>query len=134
MLRDIVKFLIIEEKAVTIKLILFIIFYFLTIVFMVGLLIFNIFHFMLIFNNLTTNEFLNFNRKNNQCEVVTCDGENKKINKYDVGKWENIKQALGTNPLLFLIPYFSNKSKNFWNNGLNFQVNNKNEYEIVKSV
>lgn len=132
--RDIVKFLIIEEKAVTVKLTLFVAFYFLTILLMVMMLIFNIFHFMIIINNLTTNEFLNYHKNKNQGEIAAYDIDANKLNRYDLGCWQNVKDVLGTNPLLWLIPYNSDKTKNLWNNGFNFKVNIKSEYEIIKSV
>lgn len=132
--RDVVKFLIIEEKVVTIKLILFVAFYFFMIILTAGMLIFNVFHFMIVINNVTTNEFLNLHKRKENGEVAAYDGDQRRVNKYHIGYLENIKETLGSNPLLWLIPYNNNNGKNMWNNGYNFRVNIKNEFEIVKSV
>jgi predicted PurR-regulated permease PerM len=130
--RDVVKFLVYEEKAVTMKLITFIVFFFLMIMLMLSLLIFNIFHVMAVYNNITTNEFLNINRKKERGEGYDRDG--RQLNKYDLGVLENIKENLGRNPLLWLIPISAIDGSNQWNNGYNFRLNIKNEYEIIKSI
>jgi len=131
--RDVVKFLIIEEKVLTLKLILFVLFYFFMILLTAGLLIFNIFHFMVLLNNITTNEFLNVQRKKENSEVIAYDADRNVINKYHIGYYDNIKEVLGSNPFLWLLPYKINL-KNNWNNGYNFRLNVKSEYEIIKSV
>ena len=130
--RDVVKFLVVEEKVVTVKLIAFIVFFFFMIMLMVGLLIFNIFHFIAVLNNMTTNEFLNINKKRERGEGYDKDG--RELNKYDLGIMKNIKENLGLNPILWLIPYDTTNTKSQWNNGYNFKHNIKNEYEIIKSV
>ena len=130
--RDVVKFLVVEEKVVTVKLIAFIVFFFFMIMLMVGLLIFNIFHFIAVLNNMTTNEFLNINKKRERGEGYDKDG--RELNKYDLGIMKNIKENLGWNPILWLIPYDTTNTKSQWNNGYNFKHNIKNEYEIIKSV
>ena len=98
---------------------------------MVGLLIFNIFHLIAVLNNVTTNEFLNLNKRK---ETEGFDGEGREINKYDLGIWENLKENLGWNPIFWLIPFDTIDCRNQWNNGYNFRHNVKNEYEIIKSV
>jgi len=99
---------------------------------MLALLIFNIFHLIAVFNNVSTNEFLNINKIRERGEGYDKDG--RELNKYDLGIMKNIQEILGCNPLLWLIPYDTNNSKSQWNNGYNFKHNIKNEYEIVKSV
>jgi len=132
--RDVVRFLIVEEKIVTIKLIFFIVFYFFMILLTAAMLIFNIFHLMILLNNLTTNEFLNIQKNRENTELIGYDYNKNKINKYDIGYYNNLKEILGSNPFMWLIPYNSNTGKNNWDNGYNFKLNPKSEYEIIKSV
>jgi palmitoyltransferase len=122
---DVIKYLIIEEKIVSFKLIFFVVMYFFMIMIMLSLSIFNIFHFSIVIKNYTTFEFVT---------NVVRPGENpSKKSTYDISLWENFTQVYGKNILLWLIPV-SNTITSKITNGINFKQNAKFEYEIIKSV
>ena len=81
---------------------------------------------------MTTIEFLNINKKRKRGDIYDADG--REIKKYDLGVKKNINENIGWNPILWLIPFDNIDHKNQWNNGYNFRLNIKNEYEIIKSV
>jgi hypothetical protein len=129
---DVIRFLIKEEKLITGKLIFFFAVYIFIIMIMITMIIFNIFHFWITISNYTTHEFVT--------DVVRkkedgLSGVNKvsKQSIYDISSFENWKQVHGWNPFLWVLPVnFTYNS--MWNNGLNFKLNRKYEYEVIKSV
>ena len=137
--RDVVKFLIIEEKIITVKLIFFIMVYFFMIMLMLGLVLFFFFHCVIISNNFTTYEFINWHKKNKTQKNINFEtnssfNNGEEVNQYNLGMLENIKEILGDNPIIWFLPYEGKKLNEFWNNGFNFRINLKNEYENVKIV
>lgn len=128
---DVIKFLIVENKVVDLKLIFFCSYYFFMIMIMIALFPFNIFHLWITLRNFTTHEFVIQMRKKKK-------GENgidrmNQLSKYDISSWYNWKQVYGSNPITWFLP-INCKSEHQWNNGFNFKLNNKFEYEVVKSV
>jgi hypothetical protein len=122
---DVIKYLIIEEKIVSFKLIFFVVMYFFMIMIMLSLGLFNIFHFSIVIKNYSTFEFVT---------NIVRPGENpNKKSRYDISLWENFTQVYGTNILLWLIPV-NNKSISKHTNGINFKQDAKFEYEVIKSV
>jgi hypothetical protein len=121
----VIRYLIVEEKIVTLKLICFLVLYFFMIMVMLGLSMFNLFHFWITVKNYTTFEFASvFTKGRNQ--------DPNKMSRYDIGYWENFKQVYGSNPLLWFIPVDGVRESN-WHNGINFKVASRYEYEVVKS-
>jgi hypothetical protein len=112
---------------------------------MIAFFIFNIFHFWITINNFTTYEFVTqvvrkkekkdryMNADSGYYHVDRIDRMNKK-SLFDVSPWDNWKQVYGTNPLLWLIPFKCRNENSLWYNGINFKVNRKYEFEVVKSV
>lgn len=130
--RDVIKYLIIEEKVVDFTLISFVVLFIFTILIMMGLFIFNIFHFWITIKNFTTYEFVT------QIVRGKNDGRINRIeqqSRFDISPYENWKQVYGS--VCYLILWFlpiKTQKENIWNNGINFKVNMKFEYEIIKSV
>ncbi len=137
---DAIRFLVIEEKVIDLKLIVFLVLYFFMSMVMIGLFIFNIFHFWITIKNFTSHEFINKVVKNKGGKNPDCDLENQthdnlqETSMYDLSPWQNFKQVHGGNPLCWLLPIRCTKDNTLWNNGINFKINRKYEYEIVKSV
>jgi hypothetical protein len=137
---DVIKFLIVEEKIVTLKLILFLMVYFFMIMVMIFLFIFFIFHLWITLKNFTTYEILTF-RKNRLKNSSLAAGEKnnfttfgEEVSKFDLSPWENWRQVYGCNPLVWFIPINFCRKDSMWDNGINFKLNQKYEYEVVKSV
>jgi hypothetical protein len=122
---DVIRYLIIEEKIVSLKLLLFVVLYFFMIMVMLSLAIFNIFHLWITVKNFTTFEFVT--------HFVRAKQNPNTRSQYDITYWENFKQVYGWNPLLWLLPVDPISSSK-WHNGFNFKLNTKFEYEVVKSV
>jgi hypothetical protein len=137
---DAIRFLVVEEKTFDMKLIIFLVLYFFMIMVMIALFIFNIFHLWITLKNFTSHEFINKVVKKKTGKNGECDIENHTPNQmqetsmYDIGLWQNFKQVHGANPLCWLSPIRCNQDNTLWNNGINFKVNRKYEYEIVNSV
>jgi uncharacterized membrane protein len=121
---DVIKYLIINDKIKTIQLILFLVLYFFMIMVMISLAIFNLFHFWITLKNFSTYEFVTY--------VVKGRGDPNSQSRYDLGYWQNFKQVYGWNPIFWVFPIDAQRFGN-WYNGVNFKVNTKFEYEIVKS-
>jgi hypothetical protein len=122
---DVIRYLIIEEKIVSLKLLLFLSLYFFMIMVMLSLAVFNLFHFWITLKNYTTFEFVT-------TFVRGKENPNSKRSKYDISIWENFKQVYGWNPIFWLLPIDAQTYSNTYN-GMNFKVNSKFEYEIIKS-
>jgi hypothetical protein len=120
----VIRYLIIEEKIVTLKLMAFLILYFFMIMVMLSLGLFYLFHLWITLKNYTTFEFATY--------IVKGKANPNTISRYDLGYWENFKQVYGWNPLFWFIPIDGQAITN-WYNGINFKVNMKYEYEVVKS-
>jgi len=148
---DVLKFLIVEEKVISFKLISFCSAYIFMVMIMITLFIFTVFHFYITITNFTTYEFITqVVRKKEHGEGSKGEGQNSKHqhgynldkirgeikrSRYDLSIWENWKSVYGANPLLWFIPFSANRGQNTqWNNGINFQVNQKYQFEVVKSV
>jgi hypothetical protein len=138
---DVIRFLIKEEKVVNVKLIIFLVLYFFMIMLMMALCIFNIFHFWVTVRNFTTNEFIN-QIVRGKCRNTLLSLENngdpefnriEKLSRYDRGAYENWKQVYGSNPFTWLLP-INTMQNSTWNNGMNFKLNYKYQYEVIKSV
>jgi hypothetical protein len=122
---DVIKFLIVEEKIVSFKLIFFVVMYFFMIMIMLSLGLFNIFHLSIVVKNYTTFEFVT--------NIVRVGENPSKKSRYDISLWDNLTQVYGTNVLLWLIPV-NNISNSKLSNGINFKQDLKYEYEIVRSI
>lgn len=124
---DVIKFLIIEDKIIDFKLISFMSLYFFMIILMVGVFFFNIFHTWITLNNNTTYELMinNRNKKN---------GKKNDLMHYNISYYENWKQVHSANPLVWFLPIRLDYSSAKWNNGINFKINRKFKFEVVKSV
>jgi hypothetical protein len=131
---DVIKFLIVEEKVVDLRLMFFMTAYFFTLILMCALFIFNIFHFWITIKNFTTYEISALTKKKSSpIEYNSANYKIEEISKYDLSCWDNWKQVHGSNPLLWLFPIIPS-SNSLWHNGINFKLNRKFEYEVVKSV
>jgi hypothetical protein len=124
---DVIKFLIIEDKIIDFKLISFMSVYFFMIILMIGIFFFNIFHTWITLNNYTTYEFMINNRKSNKAN-------NYDLMFYNISFYENWKQVHSANPLVWFLPIRLNYSSPKWNKGINFKINRKFKFEVVKSV
>lgn len=126
--KDVIRYLIIHEKFVTFKLVSFGLIYLLMILLTFSLIIFNFFHFMLILNNYSTAEYIK--------QVINDENRvfsQQQISKYDIGFVDNFKQVFGSSFLIWLLPVNPYK-ETFYNNGLNFKLNKKFEFEVIASV
>jgi hypothetical protein len=121
---DVIRYLIVEEKIVSIKLLVFLMLYIFIIILTLSLAVFNIFHLWITLKNFTTFEFIT-----NFVRAKSC---NNTKSRYDISYWENFKQVYGSNPLTWLLP-INSQSVTSWNNGINFKINTRFEYEVVKS-
>ena len=92
---------------------------------MISLGIFNIFHFSIVIKNYTTFEFVT--------NIVRPGLDPNTKSMYDISFWCNIIEVYGNNPLFWLLPIDVHDA-NMYNNGINFKLNTKYEYEIIKSV
>lgn len=156
---DAIRFLVVEEKIVDVKLVTFLVLYFFMTMVMIALIIFNIFHFWIIIKNFTSHEFITKVVKKKHVRrdgYLDGDGDiesrenlkfphtpieqSNQISKYDISLWYNFKQVYGWNPIFWLLPVSSaspilcRNEKTLWDNGINFKINKKYECEIVKSV
>ena len=134
---DVIKFLIIEEKIIDFRLMFFLACYFFTILLMLALFIFNIFHFWITLRNYTTYEisYASKKKKQNFPEYYAYRHKmEEEVSIYDISGWENWKQVHGANPLFWFLPFRLKTSESLWDNGINFKLNKKFEYEVVKSV
>jgi hypothetical protein len=122
---DVIKYLIVEEKIVTIKLLIFVVVYIFMILIMISLIFFNAFHFWITLKNYTTFELVT--------RILRPGEKICKMSIYNISYWENFKQVYGWNCLVWLLP-INNSPIDDWNNGINFKLNRKYEYEVVKSV
>jgi len=64
----------------------------------------------------------------------TLYAEMKEISQYDISSWENWKQVHSSCPLVWLLPVRICIGEKMWDNGINFKLNKKFEFEVVKSV
>lgn len=69
-------------------------------------------------------------KKNEKIDI--CNDESF-ISRYDLGVLWNLQQVFGSNLLLWLIP-LDFKENSFWDNGINFKLNPKFEYEVIGSA
>jgi palmitoyltransferase len=131
---DVIKFLIKEEKVVDFKMISFLSLYFLMIMLMIAMFIFNCFHFFITCRNFTTYEFWSLTKKKKTNNYVAPSIDRiAELSQYDLSSWDNWRQVHTWNPLGWLLPINCVKD-DLWNNGINFKLNKKFEYEVVKSV
>jgi hypothetical protein len=121
---DVIRYLIVEEKIVSLKLLAYLMVYFFMVVLMLSLGVFNLFHLWITLKNYTTFEFVT--------HFVRGKSKHNETSKYGISLWENFRQVYGCNPLLWGLP-INPQSHSYWNNGINFKVNTKFEYEVVKS-
>lgn len=122
---DVIKLFLIEEKIISKSLIFFVLVYTVLAILSVCLTLFLIFHFWLALRNLTTYEFVT--------EILRHQKGLNSENMFYLSKYENFKQVFGNNILTWFLPFNTICYSNF-NNGLNFQINRKENYEVIKSV
>ena len=141
--RDVIKFLIVSNKLMTISLIFFFGAYIFMIVIILSSFMFLCFNLMIIAKNYTTYEYITKvvrTRNSKQSSDLEIDQSEVQISRYDTGVIYNFSQVFGDNLFLWFIPLnFSSKfhiilGKSVWNNGLNFKVNSKFAFEIIRSV
>jgi hypothetical protein len=132
---DVIKFLIKEEKIVDFRTISFMSLYFFMIMVMITLFIFNSFHFFITARNFTTYEFWSLTKKKKGSTTPSPSIDKlSELSQYDISTWENWIQVQSANPLIWLFPIrFINENLK-WNNGINFKLNKKFEFEVIKSV
>jgi len=131
--KDVIRFLILEEKIINLKLIIFLGLYMFMIIIMLSLFIFLVFHLWITMKNYSTYEYITkvIRTYNNSDDTVN---EEKLNSRYNIDTWANFTQVFGTNIFLWFIPISSHSNKNFWENGLNYKVNNNFALEVIESV
>ena len=98
----------------------------------VSLTIFFTFHFYLTSANFTTIEFAK--QLKSQDLTNNIDPETRS-SRYSISTYKNLKQVLGISPICWFLPIqCGSGSDSNWNNGINFSLNSKYEYELIKSI
>lgn len=104
---------------------------------MIALAIFNLFHFWITIKNFTSHEFISkvVRKKGSNMDIeAQTRYKDFNISMYDISLWENFKQINGCNPICWFLPVRCCRENTLWDNGMNFKVNIKHEFEVVKTV
>jgi hypothetical protein len=112
---DVIKFLIVYEKLIDVKLIFFFGSYIFLLIIIMFLVLFLGFHVLIISKNYTTYEYITKVVRNNKYGKEKRNGENgeeETVSRYDIGFIHNFLQVLGSNLLFWFIP-FDFKSKSY---------------------
>ena len=103
--KEVMKFLIIFEKLINVKMIFFLGVYIFMIIIFFSTFIFLCFHLMIISKNYTTYEYITkVIRRSKEYTDKEINLKEREVSRYDNGFIHNFVQIMGDNPLLWLIP------------------------------
>lgn len=134
---DVIRFMILNEKIVNFKLIVFFSYYIFMIVLMMSLFIFCTFHLFISLKNYTTYEYITkvIRNESNNDSLKNVDGvDESQVSMFDIGCINNFLQVMGPNPLKWCLPMSPYRPGDYHNMGISFKINKRFEYEIIQSV